>query len=235
MQLDILDDPEDLPVEIFRHASDLFVTVNIHSGGFQDLKMFQKIQGVHPREWITSAGPGGIGQYSLVNRKPAGVLARFDVHFRNPTLEEMQEDLSHYGDQVVGPGVNEVQGEEARKYEKCPVFGLLGKKHYFTGPSRIVKSVFLSRFFQGNAPENISPFIEMVDAIAEKGEMIVPQGYQFLHAVDGRINYLPFGKPEQYSTSKLAHFGNLEMDGDNIIFFAGQDRSHPMDLTGLKV
>jgi hypothetical protein len=90
---------------IFMSDADVFSRVTIYTS-----KYFQSMENSfdepsHPSQWMTYAGPGGIGQYSLRRGKPAGVLARFDVHFRHPTDGEMQMDFQQLGDQVLGPAV----------------------------------------------------------------------------------------------------------------------------------
>ncbi|MBI3334449.1 hypothetical protein HYZ97_03095 [Candidatus Pacearchaeota archaeon] len=218
---------------IFMSDADVFSPVAIYPNraDSQTLQDFFDEQQTHPSQWMSYAGPAGIGQYSLRRRKPAGVLARFDIHFRYPTDDEMQTDFQHFGEQVLGPTVKEVPKDEREKYKGNGVFRLWGKDHYFTGPPRLIKSVFLSRVFPADIPADVSDLVREVDEVAETGDMITSQGYQFLHSIDGKIMYLPFGKIEDFDTSKMKMFGTMEMDGKRLVYLPNGDRSHPIDFS----
>jgi len=218
---------------IFRLNADFFSPVGVYPKNlkFQSLQDFFEEQKIQPSQWMAYAGPAGIGQYSLKRGRPAGVLAKFDVHFRNPTEDEMQWDFQNFGEQVLGPAVVEVPANEREKYKNHKIFKVWKEDHYFTGPPKIVKSLFLSRVFSGDIPKDISDLVRQVDEAAETGEMITAQGYQFLHSTDGKMKYLPFGKTEEYNPSKLNAFGFVEIENGRMIYYPKEDKSHPIDYT----
>ena len=174
-----------------------------------------------------------MGQYSLRKGVPAGVLARFDFHFRHPTEEEMLTDFDNFGDQVLGPAVEEVPEAEREKYGNNATFQLWGKAHYFMGLPRLVKSMFLTRVFPGELPdpEKVARLMEEIEGIAETGKMIVPQCYQFMHATGGKVLYSPFGLEEEYDPAGLTLFGSVEIEGDRMTYYPRGDRDNPIDFT----
>ncbi len=217
---------------IFMSDANLFSPVAVYPiMRCQVLETFLEEQKKHPSLWMTYAGPAGIGQYSLKRKTPAGILARFDVHFRHPTKEEMQDDFQNFGEQVLGPPVAEVPENERAEYKCNATFNVRKEDHYFTGPARIIKSMFLTRVFTGEVPKDITPLIQEVDKAAETGEMITSQGYQFLHATDGKMIYLPFNKPEEFNPTKLVPFGHVEIKGRRMTYYPKGDRNHPIDFT----
>lgn len=217
--------------EIFMSDANLFSPVTIYARAPQSLEEVFEEQKTHPSRWMSYAGPAGIGQYSLVRGKPAGILARFDAHFRGPAKHEMEADFEDFGEQVLGPAVEEVAENEREQYKGNGIFTFCGKDHYFTGPPRLVKSVFLSRVFSGNLPTDVSDLVKEVDEASETGEKIVTQGYQFLHSIDGKIKYLPFEKSEDYDPSKLVLFGTVEIEDGRMTYYPNGDKSHPIDFT----
>lgn len=225
-------------VDIFAFQSGIFFSkANLLSPvavypetGFQSLETFLDGQKEYSQQWVSYAGPAGIGQYSL-KHGPANIVARFNTHFRHPTKEEMSWDFEHYGEQVLGPIVNEVPKDEVEKYKGNTRIRVFGEDFYFTGPPRMIKSVFLTRVFPGEMPEDISRFIKEVDEASEIGEMIVSQGYQFFHAEKGRMLYLPFGKVEEFDSSKASLFGTVEIEDRIMTYYPMGDKSHPVDFT----
>jgi len=216
---------------IFFSEADLISPVSIYpSVDFQTLENFHEESKAYPSQWMTYAGPAGIGQYSL-KKGPAGALAKVEVHFRHPSTDEMKHDFNEFGEQVLGPPVKEVPEEEKQSYKNNAIFKLWGDDHYFMGPSRIVKSVFLTRIFPGDLPEDISRVVQEVDELSEKDEMIVPQGYQFLHAKEGKMHYMPLGKKEDYRPSKLDLLGFVEINNGSMTYYPKGDKNHPIDFT----
>ena len=218
---------------IFMSNANLFSPVAVYSANnkCQTLEeVFEEIER-HADQWATYAGVAGVAQYSLKRDEPAGVLARFDIYFRLPTEVEMYIDFQNFGDQVIGPPVEEVPEESRKKYKHSAIFNPWGKKYYFAGPPRLVKSVFLSRVFSGPLPEDISSLLEEVDVVAETGETIISQGYQFFHATKGNLKYLPFAKKEDYDVSKLKPHGCVCISGDNKMFYFPDADSEPVDFT----
>ncbi len=219
---------------IFMSDADLLSLVAVYShGGHQTLQNATEEQRIQPSRWMSYAGPAGIGQYSLRRGKPAGVLARFDAHFRHTTTDEMTDDFNNFGEQVLGPEVCEVAEADRVKYKNNGLFYPFGndEQFYFVGPPRLIKSVFISRVFLGDIPDDVSELVSEVDAAAETGEMITSQGYQFLHSRGGRIQYLAFGKDGGYDKSKLRLFGTIEMSDRLMLFYPNGDRRQPIDFT----
>ncbi len=218
---------------IFFSNADLFSPVSVRpiNFGFQSLKNFFEEQKTIPSQWSSYAGPAGIGQYSLREGIPAGVLARFDVYFRSPTKEEMEYDFNIFGEQVLGPSVKEASEEERKSYENNEMFKFWGENHYYLGPPRIVKGSFLTRVFQEGLPNDISELVAEVDSFSEDGNMISSQGYQFIHAESGRMQYLPFRKVEDYNTLKLKFFGLVELIGKKMYYYPNEDKSLSIDFT----
>ena len=222
---------------IFVSESDLLAPVAVRPQfPFMCLKQVFAEQKRQPSLWATYAGPGGVGQYSLKRGKPAGVLARFDVYFREPSQEEMGEDFRNFGEQVVGPAVDEVAENERGNYKTNSRFRPFSSaEHFFVGPPRVDKSLFLSRVFNGGIPQDVSRLINEVDAQAEKGEGIVHQGYQFFHAEAGRVVYLPFNTQQGYDPSKLQLFGNVKLSGPNTMAFHPRGGRDSIDYSAILV
>ena len=201
------------------------------SSAVQSLDDYLREQKEHPRQWMSYAGPAGVGQYSLKRHEPAGLLARFDVHFRYPTDDEMRSDIQWYGEQVLGPCVQEISEDERQRYANNAIVRIVGDDHFFVGPPRIIKSVFLTRVFANDLPEDITPLLNDVDEAAERGPLITFQGYQFIHAVDGRMKYVAFWQARDYDTSKLKLFGTVEIKGRKMTYFPGVDKKTPTDFS----
>lgn len=213
---------------IFAFGADILVPVGIvaRSHRFQPLQDFFAEMERHPEVWSAYAGPAGVGQYSLTHG-PAGVLSRVNVYFRNPTQEEAAVDYMHFGEQVMGSKLSELgAGRVARAS-----FRSMGDWWEYAGPERIEKSVFVTRVFSGAMPSDVSDIVREVDAKSGTGDMIVPQGYQFMHATDGRILYGAFARAEDFYPDKLTVFGSVEIKGREMTYFPGEDRSHPIDFS----
>jgi hypothetical protein len=198
---------------------------------FQTLKDFFELQNTLPSQWGSYAGPAGIGQYSLRKKIPAGVLARLDIKFRNPFEQEMQTDIEYWGEQVMGPAVDEIPENEKEKWKNNLTFKLFGKKYYFIAPDRIQKMIFLSRVFEGDFPEDLASLIKEVDDISTTNDYLIHQGYHFMHAVDGKIKYAAFKKPENYDKSQLINYGFVREVKGNLTFYPCGDIEKPIDFT----
>ena len=197
----------------------------------QSLQDFFEEQKTPVNLWASYAGVAGIAQYSLKKGTPTGALARLDAHFRFPTEEEMQTDFENFGEQVLGPSLAEVSEEKKENYKCNGVFTFFGQPHYFVGPPRLVASLFYCRVFQGNLPKDISDLVREIDGLAESGEMIVPQGYHFLHSRNGELKHSAFQKPEEYDPSKLKKSGFVELTATKMIYYPTEDRTNSLDYT----
>jgi hypothetical protein len=218
---------------IFLSDADLFSPVVIYSGVFKNqfLEDFDAEIKTHPSKWMAYAGPAGIGQYSLKRGKPAGVLAKWITHFRTPTAEEKHHDFEFFGEQVMGPKVDEASKKEIEENKHNSIFKVFGENYYFTGPPRILKSIFHTRVFPGEIPKDIFDLVRQVDESAKTDEMNVFQCYQFLHATDGKMLYLPFGDPKDYNPDNLDFYGAVEISNGEMNFYPRGDRENPIDFT----
>ncbi|MDD2823490.1 MAG: hypothetical protein PHQ59_05430 [Candidatus Daviesbacteria bacterium] len=219
---------------IFTSDADLIspVVIEEREGPYiiQTLPDFFAAMKRHPNWWSSYAGPAGIGQYSLITGKPAGVLARVDAHFRTPSDREIREDFQQFGEQVMGPAVSEVPRAQKDQYKNASVFQCFGESYYFSGPPRLNRTTFLSRVFPGMLPSDISGLVKDIESISEDGEMIVNQGYHLFHAVDGKISYLPFREVIDYDPIKLTEFGRMSMVWDKLLFYPS-NTNKPVDFT----
>jgi hypothetical protein len=223
---------------IFMSGADMFAPVAIAENRIHYLREAFELQTEHPRTWVSYAGPAGVGQYSLKNG-PAGVLARHDIHFRIPMPDEMECDFDHFGEQVLGPAVDEVPEAERGKWKHNGIFKFFGEPHYYMGPPRIEKTLFLTRVFPGELPNSLEPLLDEINEVKVE-EPVVTQAYQFLHASGGTMKYAAFENPANYDSSKLTSFGSVKMlkarvpiEGDErLVFYPKNDRSHPIDFSG---
>ncbi|MBS3134593.1 hypothetical protein J4214_05165 [Candidatus Woesearchaeota archaeon] len=179
---------------------------------------------------MSYVGPAGIGQYSL-KKGSAGILARLDIYFRQASPREMRVDFENFGEQVVGPAVKDIHEEEKEKYKDNEIFMIFGRDHYFIGPPRIIKSLFLTRVFPGEVPTDISSLVKEVDEHAETGERVIFQHYQFLHATEGKIRYLSFRKIEDYNPSKLSLYGLIKIADRKMTYYPNSNPNKPIDFT----
>ena len=239
LEFSILDDMDAkiFPRAIFLTGADLIASVVVPSLN-QD---FQNLQGSIQEGkrqlalWRTYAGPAGVGQYSLRMKEPASVLARFDIHFRLPTQEEMQMDFNHFGDQVLGPIVAEASLEEKEKYKNNSTIQVWGQDCYFVGPPRIVKSVFSSAVFHGDIPEDISQFIDLVYDVAEKGKNVSFQDYYLLHANKGYLSYVVFPSKERYKKDSLVPWGSVKLEDDKKMWYIPTGSKGPVDISNAMI
>lgn len=181
--------------------------------------------------WASCAGPAGIGQYSLRYGTPTGVLARYEVHGRDPVRQEMFADFEDFGEQVLGPSVAEMRSAAENQYRRNPVFDYAGEAHYFTGPLRIVKAVFISRVFTGEVPEDITDVIEELDTLKGVGDKIGFGGYHFLHARNGCLQEQTFRNKEAYKPEALESWGRVEMKGVKMVYYPS--RGNSIDFTSM--
>ena len=208
------------------------------AGELQSLEQFYDLQNnfsEHLRDWVSYVGPGGIGQYSLIKNPQVNVLGRWDIYFRHPTLEEIEHDLNHYGDQVFGPNVLEVSRAESKSYRGHTVFRLGEDYHYFTGPPRLRKSIITTNVFPGDLPEDLTPHLQQLEKMVGTDNLAVFQSYQFLHADNGSLFYSAFNKPQDYNSSKLKEIGLVEItgSGQEMRFYPDGNKDRPIDFTGL--
>jgi hypothetical protein len=190
--------------------------------------------------WLPWVVIGGVGLYSL-RKAPAGVLAKFDILFRDANEWEINHDFYEYGEQVLGPEVGTKEGEACRNN---PTFAALGSRFYYIGPPRIVKVVFATRVFPGGLPDRkgLARLAQEVEEVALKGstasseQMVTPQGYLFFHADRGRLCHAGFEKIENYDPEATGEkvWGTLEVDDarKSLTFFAHGNRSDPKDFSG---
>lgn len=187
-------------------------------------------------QWNSFAIMAGIGQYSLMMKKPAGFLSRLDSYLRNPTEEEMETDFQNLGKHNLKSAVTEVTENKKEKHEYNKIFKVNGKDYWLVGPRRIVKSVFSSRVFSGNIPEDISGLVKEVDEVAETGEMIVNKNYDLFYSIEGKIKYVSFKidyytciKIEEYAPSKLEDWGAVKLL-KMVCYLKGLEEK-PIDIT----
>ena len=179
--------------------------------------------------WASYAGPAGICQFSVKNKKPAIAVARFNAYFRQPYQEEIAEDFHELGDQVVGPSLEKASEED----KKRPTGMLFGKPHIYMGPERAEKAVFVTRVVKGEMPDVIYEYIKEVDEASEDGDMIVSQGYQVFFAKDGRLLYCALSpkEPEKYDSGSMRHYGDIDITDGRMTWYPKGDRSNPVDFT----
>jgi hypothetical protein len=231
-ELDVLSFQE----SIFAYKANFLSPVIVSpESNFQTLSDFFELQNTLPSQWGSYAGPAGIGQYSLKTKTPVGVLARLDVNFRKPFHSEIQFDIDYWGEQVMGPIVDEVPKDEREKWKNNSTFKYFGENIYFTAPDRIQKMIFSSRVFEGDFPNDLSSLIKETDGIAQTNENTIHQGYHFMHAVDGKIKYAAFRKLEEYDKSQLINYGFVEKINGNLIFYPKGDIKNPIDFTSATV
>lgn len=216
---------------IFLSDADMLAPVRFRSEqGFRPMTAYLHESREHPRSWAYYAGPAGIGQYSL-KKGPAGALTRLDVHFRDPTEDEMYQDSRDFGEQVIGPCVTDASEEEIERFKNNRTLVFLGNSHYYMGPPRALKYVFLTRVFRGEIPADLAELAAEINGISESGEMIAPQCYHFMHAEGGRMRYMAFKMPEDYDPSKLVPFGFVEAEDGKLTYFPDRERKFQIDLT----
>ena len=191
----------------------------------------------HPSQWMSCAAIAGIAQYSL-KHSPAGVLARWDIHFRHPDDYEMREDVQNFGNQVIGDKISGVPDDEKEKFKNNAIFYPFDDKEafYFTGPPRVRKSVFLTRVFPGELPESLDDFVGQIKLAQDSDKsnpMVIPQCYQFLHATDGKLVYSPFAleKTNEYNPDNLKPYGHVEIANGEMNYFPPGKENHPIDFT----
>ena len=231
-------DPLTFTSGIFMSSADLISPVSIQAEPTypQSLQEALKAPEDHPGRWSSCAAVAGIAQNSLRN-KPAGVLARFDIHYRNADTDEMNYDFQNFGEQVMGPRVSEVPEGERDKWENNNIFNPFGDQDafYFIGPPRVVKSMFLTRVFPGELPESLDSLVADLKAIQKSNEdpMVTPQCYQFFHATDGKLLYSPFvlSKTNEYNPTQLNPHGHVEISDQRMTYFTGDDRRPGIDFT----
>ncbi len=177
-------------------------------------------------------GVAGAGQYSLMNGNSVGAFARFDIRFRHPMYEEMERDLQNYGDQVVGPLVDEA-GEE---YKNNASFDLLGKRHVFLGPLRISDFVFNTCVFEGPKLQCLNEVIARIENNSGKDPLQTPQAYHYFHAKGGDIEYTAFGSPERYDLNAMRKHGNVYKNNDSLWFIPHESfEEKVVDFTSMLV
>ncbi len=198
---------------------------------FQTLSTFFKLQETLLSQWASYAGPAGIAQYSLKKGKPVGVLGRWDINFRKPSGFEMQRDFECFGEQVIGPCVNEVPKDEKEKWKNNNTFEFANQDYYFVAPDRISEMRFLSRVFEGDFPKDLTSLVQEVDGISKTNENIIHQGYHFMHAIDGKIKYAAFKNSKDFKKTPPMDYGFVERNNGELIFYPNGDRQHPIDFT----
>ena len=184
------------------------------------------------RTWCSCAVPAGIGQYSLL-LGPAGLVVRVEAYFRPVTQAEAEEDHHQYGDQVLGPRVEDVPEEERKGKLAIPS---LGVQHVYEGPEqRLLRIAFVTRVFPGSIPEDITDLVRDVDGAVPESDMRKLQRYDFFHAEDGRIVSAAFDKPKEFDPAKLEHFGDVEIKGrTRLWFYPKGDREQAVDISGYR-
>ena len=207
--------PDLLPTSIFMTDSNFLAPVVIPTrfSDFQNMTMYFDEQENNPpkTQWTSWAGLASVGQYSFRKKCGAGVLGRWDIEFRRPSEEEMQADFNLYGEQIMGPKVSEVSGAPMEKWKHNASFEFFGDQHYFTGPDRIVRSVFSSRFFQGRIPEDLSSFVREIDELSPKDKMVAKQGYFLVHGNNGELRRGGGESPDD-ALRKMENYGHVELD-----------------------
>jgi len=179
---------------------------------------------------MSYAGPAGIAQYSLRRKEPAGVLGRMIVEFRNANQLEMVEDFEKFGGQVIQPG----DGADPEEFKGNSVFRVSDTDHYYVGPPRIERMIFVSRVFPGEVPTDVRGLVKEVDeafVVPEGNELMIPQCYQFLHATNGGMKYGVFEGAEKYDPRELTEYGFVMIEDDQMTYFPGGDRGSSIDFT----
>jgi hypothetical protein len=217
---------------IFSYKANFLCPVIVSpEGKLQTLQQFFDLQNTLLSQWGSYAGPAGIGQYTLKNKNSAGVLARWDINFRKPSHYEMGIDVDYWGEQVMGPLVNEVPENEKEKWKNNLTFKYFGKEIYFTAPDRIQEMTFLSRVFESDLPKDLTSLIQEVDNIATTDEHRIHQGYHFMYAIDGKIKYAAFREPKEYKESLLIDYGFVEGNNGTLTFYPCGNLQNPIDFT----
>jgi len=189
--------------------------------------------------FIPWAIAGGIGLYSLAEH-PAGLITRWDVFFRHAVASEAEEDFAHFGEQVMGPEVG--KGEDG-KYKGHAKIKCFRKEFYYTGPERVLKSVFSTRVFQGALPskERFAEFVKQIDGLAEKvksesgnfADGIACQGYMFFHADAENIYHAGFKNLVNYNPGNMKLWATLKLrnSGKTLDFYPEGNKAECIDYS----
>nr|MBA4404899.1 hypothetical protein [Nanoarchaeum sp.] len=201
------------PTVLFKGGADILVPLAFELQQGEQIQSLQNALGGeiikrHITEWGSLAGVAGVAQYSL-RHGAVGVLGKVLTYFRPAFSEEIRPDIMEFGEQVIR-GFEDIPREEWKKY---PVIEEWGIKQLYVGPSRLEKTVVLSRGFQADGfPQDVSRLVAEIDGASETGDMIVSQGYQMFFAKDGRLDYLPFRELKHYNLVKVRRHGQVQID-----------------------
>ncbi len=226
----IEDDPSVLKAGIFLSRASLFSPLVLSyqslNGRSGENNFFQSLQdcmkgGWNERvlrdalsTWGTYAGIVGIGQYTLLTHQHAGVLARFDIEYRDAVYEEMQQDVGIFGEQVIGPKRSEAGSE----YANYPCFGVGDERTVYVGPPRILNFILQTRAFSGEVPKDLRSFAAEIERHAIKRERLVSKCYQMYHACNGQLSYAAFAKPSDYRSELLRLQGSVFCCNSQLLF-----------------
>ncbi len=206
-----------------------FQTLNhTFKGGFNETRMKEALS-----LWGSYAGVAGVAQYSLSRKSPAFALARFDINFRDPTIEEMSWDVNNFGEQVIGKEYNP-SDLKMRGENRLLVWG---SEFVYTGPKRFDRFVFNTVVRKGSLPSSHGDLAELLAKIEEespKDKLIAPQCFQFYHANNGKLVYSSLGLDQKYSPQELRDYGILEFKNQRLIYNLGKG-SEPIDFTQERV
>lgn len=228
---------EDISPEDFREGFHLLRSgqlgaVTVNAPFYQTLEesvMGKTVSNLASR-WMSNIGIGGIGQYSL-NHGPANFIARFDLHFRPPTEEEKQEDFREYGEQVLGPTVNDVKGTRLRDYLGCPLIRFLGEDHFFLGPMRIEKARFITDIFTGPLPQTADETTYALTRLSEASPLITFNGHHVGRAENGCLKYGVFREAEDFSKLEMKDYGCVTLEDERRKLMYYPPSGHPVDFT----
>ncbi len=207
--------PESFLRAIFTSGADLRASIEF-SAGSNLMEAFQRPWDVEERikralrDFGSYAAIAGIGQYSCTQRGKYGLIARANVYMREAEPEEIFLDLDTLGEQVVGPEISTLPS--GQKYTPIYRKGHFGDGCVYTGGPRWEKSIFATKIFQGDVPDDINQIVREVDSISETGEMIRALGYHVFTAERGILRYTAFAAIADFSHRKLQPHGVVEIE-----------------------
>ena len=174
--------------------------------------------------WASYAGVAGVGQYSIIKKKPAMALARFDILFRQPSSEEMKWDFEHFGEQVMGEEIK--KGDKRLETEAILTFGGDGEnrnvnpsRYLYRGMPRFSAFIFNTIVKEGEIPNSIGSLVKEIEKSSAKAKNLVAQAYHFYYASDGKLSYFAFRDGKEYSKDKLMPHGELKIVDKKLIYF----------------
>jgi len=152
------------------------------------------------------AAIAGVGQYSL-RGTPRGFLAKRFCQVRNASLDEMSADAEYWGDQVLGP----FDSEAGPEWDENQRFDYRNHRVVYSGPQRLVRTVFATRTFTGEIPEDLTELREAIDTLQFPYECeLVPQDYTLFHAENGVVSQEALKDPRIHNPESMRPYCTVQ-------------------------